>query len=187
MARTKLMMSIVVIAAVAIVVSLLWIYYSPEYSWDASIRDSDGDGYPDDTDPYPNDPQKWTSPSVTPTTSITKIAVVNGFKFVIGSGAEVPWSDVTILLSAGIYHEYWENISSSDLDDSVDDSQDYGSEYLGDLCVSLIVTDVDGNGQIDEGDFFTLTAEEFSDETTYYAILMHDPTAGQIAICEFTA
>ncbi|MBU1157882.1 MAG: hypothetical protein KKE24_00910 [Candidatus Thermoplasmatota archaeon] len=186
MAKAALMMGIAVAVVALIIVSLSWAYYSPEYSWDASIRDSDGDGYPDNIDPYPDDPAKWTSPSVTPTTSIAHVTVFNGIKFIIGAGAEVPWSDVTIILSDGSQHEAWDNISSSDLDDTIYDSQSYGDEYVGELCVSLVVTDLDGNGRMDEMDYFTLIADEFSYGQTYSIFLVYDPTAEEITRCIFT-
>jgi len=45
--------------AAATIVSALSIYYSPDYSWDASIRDHDGDGHADSKDAFPNDPTEW--------------------------------------------------------------------------------------------------------------------------------
>lgn len=54
---------IVVIGAIAVVAvviaATLFVYYSPDYSWDASIRDHDGDGYPDGADAFPVDPTEW--------------------------------------------------------------------------------------------------------------------------------
>lgn len=45
--------------ALILIGSALGIYYSPDYSWNASIRDSDSDGYSDDEDAFPNDSTEW--------------------------------------------------------------------------------------------------------------------------------
>ncbi len=173
------------IMGIVVIGSVLGIYYSPDYSWDDTIRDSDGDGYADDVDPYPNDPTKWTSPAVTPTTSLTNTAIIEGMKLVFGSGAEVPWSDITILLSDGSHHESWDNLSSADLDDIAVDLKNYGNEYIGDLCVSLKVVDLSGNGYVNQGDYFILAAEAFSSDILYCAYVLHDSTGEEITRCEF--
>ncbi|HEX9909054.1 MAG TPA: hypothetical protein VGB78_11435, partial [Thermoplasmata archaeon] len=56
----KLTIEIVsVIVAVVVILSVLLIYYSPNYSWSNSIRDYDGDGHPDAKDLYPYDSTEW--------------------------------------------------------------------------------------------------------------------------------
>ena len=56
----KLIVEIVSVVVAAVVVSsVLFIYYSPDYSWSASIRDHDGDGYPDAEDAFPYDATEW--------------------------------------------------------------------------------------------------------------------------------
>lgn len=58
--RGKLTIVIASIAVVAIVfLSVLFVYYSPNYSWSSSIRDHDGDGVPDNADPRPLDAGIW--------------------------------------------------------------------------------------------------------------------------------
>ncbi|MCW4027143.1 MAG: zinc ribbon domain-containing protein [Candidatus Bathyarchaeota archaeon] len=39
--------------------SILGVFYSPHLSWDASIRDHDGDGYADNDDEFPYDSTEW--------------------------------------------------------------------------------------------------------------------------------
>ncbi len=45
--------------ALILLSAVLFIYYSPEHSWEASIRDHDGDGYADSDDAFPYDPLEW--------------------------------------------------------------------------------------------------------------------------------
>jgi hypothetical protein len=51
---------IAVVVAIAVLSSVLFVYYSPDYSWASSIRDHDGDGYPDAKDAFPYDAAEWT-------------------------------------------------------------------------------------------------------------------------------
>jgi len=56
----KLIVEIVSVVIAAVVTSsVLFIYYSPDYSWSTSIRDHDGDGYPDKVDVFPYDSTEW--------------------------------------------------------------------------------------------------------------------------------
>lgn len=56
----KLVLRIVsVIVVVVVVLSVLSVYYSPEYSWSNSVRDRDGDGVADKSDPEPLDASIW--------------------------------------------------------------------------------------------------------------------------------
>jgi len=48
-----------VIVAAIVVLSVIVIYYSPEYSWSSSVRDHDGDGASDKSDPEPFDASIW--------------------------------------------------------------------------------------------------------------------------------
>ena len=64
--KDKTTLSIVVVIVVLILVSsTLYIYFSPKYSWNASIRDHDGDGVADKWDFRPYDETNWTSGTVT--------------------------------------------------------------------------------------------------------------------------
>jgi len=58
--RSKWLVPVVaVIVAAAVIVATLFVYYSPDYSWSTSIRDHDGDGYPDASDVFPYDATEW--------------------------------------------------------------------------------------------------------------------------------
>jgi len=64
--RRKWLIPILAIAvAVVLISSTLVVYYSPDYSWSASIRDHDGDGVPDESDPSPHDAGIWAYGSAT--------------------------------------------------------------------------------------------------------------------------
>jgi uncharacterized membrane protein YvbJ len=55
--RSKWLVPAVAVLIVMIVLAAtLFVYYSPDYSWDASIRDHDGDGHADEIDSFPYDP-----------------------------------------------------------------------------------------------------------------------------------
>lgn len=62
--HTKSRKRLVVIVALVVAVmvlspTLVYMYMSPEYSWDASIRDSDGDGFEDAKDAFPENSLEW--------------------------------------------------------------------------------------------------------------------------------
>jgi hypothetical protein len=56
---------VVAIVVVILVSSVLFIYFSPKYSWNSAIRDHDGDGVPDKSDLRPYDGTNWTSGTAT--------------------------------------------------------------------------------------------------------------------------
>ncbi len=59
--RRRWMILVHAIAVPAILMgSILGVFYSPDLSWDASIRDHDGDGYADSGDEFPYDSTEWT-------------------------------------------------------------------------------------------------------------------------------
>ena len=49
----------VVVIAIILGPLLVYVYFNPEYSWDDSIRDSDGDGFADASDAFPNTSAEW--------------------------------------------------------------------------------------------------------------------------------
>lgn len=57
--KRKLTAAIVAVNLIVIVAAAVFVYYSPAHSWEPSIRDHDGDGYPDSIDDFPYDPAKW--------------------------------------------------------------------------------------------------------------------------------
>lgn len=123
----------------------------------------------------------------TPSASLTKAPVTDGYRFVIAAvTAEVDWDDVTFLLSDGTNAVMWANITNGDLDDGVADLQNYGNATLGSLEVNLVIVDLAGNGIVNQGDYFTLTAQTFSAATTYTVTLVYEPTDGPICTMTFS-
>ena len=58
--RSRWLIPILAVVVVSVAVSSASVmYYSPDYSWSSSIRDHDGDGVPDGSDPSPYDPGIW--------------------------------------------------------------------------------------------------------------------------------
>ena len=198
-ARSKWLVPIAaVIVAAAVFASTLFVYYSPEHSWDASVRDHDGDGYSDDTDAFPYDATEWmdtdgdgigdNAESQTPTSSIETSTVINGEKFAFAPmSMDTLWSNVTILLSDGYNVAAWspqiETIWGGGTIVWVGMPQ-----MLGTLVVFANVTDLAGNGYVNQGDYFTLIASgrSFSTATTYTVTIMFNPTNDEICHSVFT-
>lgn len=114
---------------------------------------------------------------VTPTTSLTRMTVTDGYKFTfLPVNGDVAWSDVSIVLSDEWNAVYW-SPSSGDLDDSTPIVHDYGALVLAPVTVSLSILDIAGNGRIDMGDSFTLTSSpSFSVTTSYTVKVIYEPT-----------
>jgi flagellin-like protein len=122
----------------------------------------------------------------TPTSSLTKSTVTSGVKLTFAPvSVDTQWSDVTILLSDGTNTVQWATVTT-DLDDGTTTKDEFTVVTLGALSVYCNVTDLAGNGYVNQGDYFVLTTGggSFSSATTYTATIMHDPTAAEI--CHMT-
>lgn len=126
-------------------------------------------------------------PSATPIAVMSDTPTVDGVKVTFMSvSEEVPWSDVTLLLSDNMNFAAWHPVSS-DLTGTVFEQEDYGSDMLGSLIVSLTVTDLAGNGVVDGGDYFVLTSSpSFSAVTTYTVTIVWEPSDGNIGMVSFS-
>ena len=198
--RRRWLPPILAIAVVAILMSIiLGVYYSPDYSWNASIRDQDGDGYVDSEDAFPDDDTEWMDSdrdgvgdnsdvfpndplsSTTPVATYSKDRITSGWKIFIVtiSVREIPWDDITIQLTDGIDLAEWEPISSN-LDGGSAISSNLTTRTLGTLTVCCTVFDLAGTGYINQGDCLELStfsgAEAFDSETTYTVVLIYEPT-----------
>jgi zinc-ribbon domain len=124
----------------------------------------------------------------TPTSSLTKSAVTGGNKFTFAPmSMDTPWSDVTVLLSDGYSVVAW----SPQIDTLYGGGTIVwvgGSQMLGTLDVFANVTDLAGNGYVNQGDYFTFTlgsGQSFSPATTYTVTIMHDPSSASICQTSF--
>ena len=126
--------------------------------------------------------------SQTPTTSLSKESVTSGWKFKFTSvSVATQWSDVTIQLSDGWNTVQWAP-ATTDLDDGTTTKCNEGPKTLGSLTVFCNITDLTGNGYVNQGDFIVLTtdgATPFSYTTTYTVTIMHDPTAAEMCDMDF--
>ena len=80
----------------------------------------------------------------------------------------------------------WWSLETMSLDSGVSSTAEYGGKSLGLLDVYCNVTDIAGNGYINNGDFFTLTTGSvpFSSVTTYTTTVVYSPTA--TTMCNIT-
>jgi len=129
------------------------------------------------------------APEVQPvTTTLTYVPTTGGFKFTLGSlSTETEWDDFTIVLSDGSGSVSWTPYSSG-LDGQSPAVLEFAPIALGDLTLFCNVTDLDGNGQADPGDYFTLTTgsiDHFSTEVSYTVLLVHEPTESLSASTSF--
>ena len=125
--------------------------------------------------------------SQTPTSSLWKATVTSGVKLTFAPvSADMQWSDVTILLSDGTNMVQWTPATAS-LDNATTSKQLLGTCTLGSLTVYCNVTDLAGNGYVNQGDYIVLTAGggSFSEATTYACTIMYDPTAGAVCYINF--
>ena len=124
----------------------------------------------------------------TPTSSLTKSTVTSGVKMTFAPvSVDTQWSDVTILLSDGTNTQQWTPLTT-DLDNATTAKYVSASKTLGSLTIYLNITDLAGNGYVNQGDYFTATtpsASTFSSATTYTVTIMHDPTAAEICHLNF--
>jgi len=123
-----------------------------------------------------------------PVSVITKSTVTGGYKFTFAPiSRDMQWGDVTILLSGGTYTATW---APPTTDLNTGSSVEWGGlpQMLGTLEVFSNVTDLQGNGRINQGDYFTLTlgtSQAFSTVTAYTVTIMHDPSSAAICHLDF--
>jgi flagellin-like protein len=126
----------------------------------------------------------------TPTSSITKVTVTNGVKYTFAPmSKDTPWGDVTVQLTDGTYTLVW-SPTTAQLTDATPPGirNDAAGQALGTLSVYLNITDLAGNGYVNQGDyviFQTSGASTFSASVTYTVTIMHDPTSAEICHATF--
>jgi len=125
--------------------------------------------------------------SSTPASSLTKSAITSGVKFTFAPMSEdTTWSDVSILLTDGTNNVLWKP-ATVDMVGAGTITHAYSSQMLGTLRVYCNVTDLAGNGYVNQGDYFTLTVGGgvFSVASTYTAVILHNPTGSEICHSDF--
>jgi len=125
-----------------------------------------------------------TDTTTTPTSSITKTTVSSGVKLTFAPvSVDTQWDDITILLSDGTNTIQW-TPATENLDNTTTAKEllGTGTDDLGSLAVYCNVTDLAGNGYVNQGDYFTLISGggSFSTATTYTATIIHAPSAGEM-------
>ena len=128
----------------------------------------------------------WTGNGIvdgwTPAAAYSKTPTSGGWQIDIVSitRTDVPWDDVKVQLNDGTHSVDW-GIRTADLDGGFNITAPYPAKLLGTLSVTLSVTDSSGNGFVNGGDFFTVTANPvFSSMTTYTAVLIYEDTDERI-------
>lgn len=123
------------------------------------------------------------SSNTPPVASFTKVSVANGFKFTFTPfSQDTVWGDIYIVLSDGTNSAAFDNFTTASFTTGGPVTKSFGSRSLGSLVVFINVTDLSGNGYVNQGDSFTLTTsgDEFTNTVTYEAFLMHRPTGSKI-------
>ncbi len=123
----------------------------------------------------------------TPVTTLSDEPITNGLKITFGAvSQDVSWSEVSFLLGDGTYYGGWSNLTADMLDDGLGDTQVMQTVTLGTLVVTFSVTDLSGNGEVNQGDYIKLTATSFSAVTDYTFVVIYEPTDGLMGECTFT-
>jgi DNA-directed RNA polymerase subunit RPC12/RpoP len=122
---------------------------------------------------------------VTPYAALTRAAINDGYRFTfVGVAGEARWSDAPMLLTDGEGTVAW--LPSSDhLEGTSPATVYFPSRELYPLVVTLSVTDLAANGEIDSGDSFTLTSSPVFGATAQYTVtIIYEPTGERM--CEMT-
>ncbi|MCJ7489058.1 MAG: type IV pilin N-terminal domain-containing protein [Thermoplasmata archaeon] len=125
--------------------------------------------------------------TTTPTSSLTKSTVTSGVKLTFAPvSVDTQWDDVTILLSDGTDTVQW-TPATANLDSAITTKEPLGTGTLGSLTVYCNVTDLAGNGYVNQGDYFTLVTSgtSFSTATTYTCTILYAPSAGEMCHATF--
>jgi flagellin-like protein len=127
-----------------------------------------------------------------PTTSLAKKVPgpSYGVKYeFVAISKDTSWDDMSILLSDGTNSFAWHPVKSN-MTGTTTKTSPLGSTLLGaTLRVWCNLTDLVGNGNVNGGDYFTLTTgsvNAFSSSATYTISILYDPTAAKIYDTTFT-
>lgn len=121
-------------------------------------------------------------------TARTSISNPTGYKFAMtGPTQTVTWTDFSVIMQTGADSQTWDNALQTSLTGSGVQTQQLGAKALGAGGSFFVnVTDLGGNGAIDNGDYFTITGP-FASGTSYTVLLLYEPTKGKMVDTSWTA
>jgi predicted nucleic acid-binding Zn ribbon protein len=131
------------------------------------------------------------APSSTPGINVLqKSAFGSGYKIAFTAPtAEVTWTDVAIRLSVGMDMAVWTTMTTKALTSANPPAVWNGpTKTIGDLTVYLNITDLAGNGRMNNGDYITLQVGDgvFSPGSIYTLSVLYEPTDGSMLTYDFT-
>lgn len=104
--RKRLRIAIPVVVALVLIIAALSVYFSPQYSWSASIRDSDGDSFSDGEDAWPDDPSRIVALTDMSTSYADEVWTISVTSVRDAHGeTSVPASDILVEAAGGVYGE----------------------------------------------------------------------------------
>ncbi len=125
----------------------------------------------------------------TVTTDLSMVTESGGYRFTFGAfTSQTEWSDIAIVLSDIESSVSW-NPTTSDMKGVSPVVFEFGPTMLGNIAVFCNVTDMDGDGSVDEGDFFTIhTGSEavFASGVEYTVLIVHETTGTLAASDSFS-
>jgi FlaG/FlaF family flagellin (archaellin) len=125
------------------------------------------------------------TPSIQITTR-TAISSPDGYKFALTAPTtEVAWTDLTIVLQTSSYSATWSTATQALLTATGVATQELGAQVMNSVSYFANITDMGGNGYINNGDYFTLTGT-FASSTSYTVTLMYEPVDGQMVAQTWT-
>lgn len=111
------------------------------------------------------------------TTELTVSPESNGFRLTFGPfSTQTEWDDIVLVLSGDSSSVSWGPPTSA-LEGPAPAVLEFAPDLLGSITVFCNVTDVDGDGWIDDGDFFTIqtgSEHRFSSDTEYSLLVAHE-------------
>lgn len=127
-----------------------------------------------------------------PVADFTKSSVTGGFKFVFTPfSKDTTWDKISIVLSDDTHAISFNNTTTESLSSPsgvvATITHCDGSRVLGNLTIWMNVTDLAGNGYVNQGDSVTPTTSggHFSKNITYTIFLIYKPTGDVITSQQF--
>jgi hypothetical protein len=149
-----------------------------------SIRDSDGDGRPDSTDPYPEDPFDREIPM-----DFVSAATYGGFSGVCADSAvTLDWEDVEVRVSSGTASASWPDLVQPTAAGPVGYTiLDCGPKELGTRTVELVAWNEGSEEGFGLGDYlnFRFDAPLYSGDT-FSVVVIQESSGSFLAVFTYT-